>query len=244
MTDDKLQYMLYVRTVIRRKFRPIRSVHSTPQADVRKLIVETAKTLLRRFGEDKMTVVDIARSLGMSHANVYRYFKNKSEILDAIIDEWLAKVEAFVENIAQRPRPAAERIEAVVLDLHRKRRQKLLQDAEVFETYRRVMELRPDVAARRREKITNVFKRLIQCGVDGGEFAPVDCQSAAIALKDATSLFLNPLMIPTALDDDTEVRAKNVVRYILAGMAAHPAPARAPKVPRTRRKTGRGRAGG
>ncbi|HVY69436.1 MAG TPA: TetR family transcriptional regulator [Verrucomicrobiae bacterium] len=191
---------------------------STQPDGTRKLILETAKNLLRRHGEDKMTVVDIARSLGMSHANVYRFFKNKSEILDAITDEWLRKVESFVDAIAARTAPAADRIEAVVLELHRKRRRKLIEDAAFFETYRRVAELRPEVIARRREKIWNVFQRLIQEGIDSGEFRAVDAAEVATVLKDATALFLHPLMIPTAINEDsTGERVSNVVRYILAG---------------------------
>lgn len=188
--------------------------------DTRKLILETARTLLRRFGADKLTVVDIARALDMSHANVYRFFKNKSEILDAIVDEWMSKMEAFIEAIAQRPAPAADRIEAVVLELHRRRRQKLLEDAEVYETFRRVVEMRPDVIAQRREKIVNVFKRLVEEGIKSGEFAPVDVDEAATVLKDATALFLHPFMIPTTLKEETDDRAKNIVRYILAGFSA------------------------
>jgi AcrR family transcriptional regulator len=192
-------------------------VQSSSQDQTRKLILETAKSLLRRHGVDKMTVMDIARALEMSHANVYRFFKNKSEILDAIIDEWLSKVESFVEAIAERPDSAADRIEAVVLELHRKRRQKLVKDAEFFETYKRVVELRPDVIAKRREKIHNVFKKLIENGLETGEFCGVDPHEAATVLKDATSLFLHPFMIPTALTEDTEPRARQVVRYILSG---------------------------
>jgi len=192
----------------------VRRIHTS---DTREVILDTAKTLLRRYGGDKMTVVDIARAMEMSHANVYRFFKTKSEILDAIVDDWLSKVEEFVEEIAKRPASASARIEAVVLELHRKRRQKLLEDAELFETYRRVVELRPDVLAKRREKILNVFKRLLETGVENGEFQPIDCHQTATVLKDATSLFLHPLMIPTALNEDTEARARNVVRAILAG---------------------------
>lgn len=188
--------------------------------DTRQLILETARTLLRRFGADKLTVVDIARALDMSHANVYRFFKNKSEILDAIVDEWMSKMEAFIEAITQRPNSAADRIEAVVLELHRKRRQKLLEDAEVYETFRRVVEMRPDVIARRRQKIVDVFKRLIEEGMETGEFARVDADEAATALKDATALFLHPFMIPTTLNEETDDRARNVVRYILAGFSA------------------------
>ncbi len=91
-----------------------------------------------------------------------------------------------------------------------------------------MFELRPDAVAKRRQKIFIVFKRLIADGVAAGEFAPVDCHEAATALKDATALFLHPLMIPTALDEETETRARNVVRYVLAGCSAHrsKAPAR------------------
>jgi AcrR family transcriptional regulator len=188
-------------------------------SETRSQILQSAEALLRRYGNDKLTVVDIARSLNMSHANVYRFFKTKSDILDAIIDEWLTKIEQFVEEIAQRPVSAAARIEAIVLELHRKRKQKLRQDAEVFGAYRHIVEIRPDAAARRREKILRVFQRLIEEGIESGEFAGVDSLKAATVLKDATCLFLHPLLIPTTLNEETDARAKEVVRFILAGFS-------------------------
>jgi len=194
-------------------------VGTKSSSETRSQILQSAEALLRRYGNDKLTVMDIARSLNMSHANVYRFFKTKSDILDAIIDEWLTKIEQFVEEIAQRPNSAAARIEAIVLELHRKRKQKLRQDAEVFETYRHIVEIRPDAAARRREKILRVFQRLIEEGVESGEFAGVDSLKAATVLKDATCLFLHPLLIPTTLNEETDARAKDVVRFILAGFS-------------------------
>lgn len=201
-------------------------------SETRGLILQTAENLLRRYGNDKLTVVDIARALGMSHANVYRYFRTKSEILDAIIDEWLSKLERFVEEIAHRPVSASNRIEAIVLELHRKRKQKLREDAEVFETFRHIVEVRPDAAARRREKILRVFRRLIEEGIESGEFVRVDSLKAATALKDATSLFLHPFLIPTTLHEETDSRAREVVRFILAGFSARKsrAPARATRL--------------
>ena len=185
----------------------------------RELILKTAKSLLRKYGEDKMTVVDIARALEMSHANVYRFFRTKADILDAIIEEWQTRIEAFIEEIARRPSSAAERIEAVVLELHTKRRQKLLEDAEFYETYRRIVALRPDFVAKRRQKIIDIFEKLIELGIANGEFAPADPKETAMVLKDATVLFLHPLMIPTVLHEETEPRVRNVVRSVLASIA-------------------------
>jgi AcrR family transcriptional regulator len=192
---------------------------SPPSDDTRKRIIEEARAQLRRFGQDKLTVVDIARALGMSHANVYRFFKTKAEILDAVIDDWLARVEALVEGIAEQPGTAAERLEAIVLEIHRKRRRKLQTDAEVYESFRRMIEKRPDAVAKRQEKIFNVFKKLIELGIRCDEFTKVDADVAARTLEDATAIFLHPLIMPATLNERTEDRARNVVRAVLASIS-------------------------
>src|ERR1700728_1433219 len=145
-------------------------LHRSSPDDTRFAILEMAKAHLRRFGEDKMTIVDIARGLGMSHANIYRYFKNKAEILDAIIEEWLDKTENLIHEVALRPGSAAERLETLVLELYRRKRQKLLEDAEVYESFRRVIQRRPKVVASYRKLRLETIVKIIQEGVDSGEF--------------------------------------------------------------------------
>jgi DNA-binding NarL/FixJ family response regulator len=44
---------------------------------------ETAERLFRQFGYQKTTVADIAAALGMSPANIYRFFASKAAIKDA-----------------------------------------------------------------------------------------------------------------------------------------------------------------
>ena len=186
--------------------------------ETRRQIIDTALTLLRRYGQDKLTVVDIARSLGMSHANVYRYFSTRNEILDAVIDEWMAKVQAFADSIATRPGSASDRIEAVLLELHRRRREKLVDDPEVYQVVQRVFELRPEALLRHREAVRSVFRQLIQAGIEADEFRPLSLGEATEVLLDATVLFIHPLMIPTLMEspaDQAEARARKVVGAIL-----------------------------
>jgi len=185
-----------------------------------RLIIEAARTHLRQFGPDKVTVVDIARSLGMSHANVYRFFKSKAEILDAVIDDWLARVERFIESVAAQPGTATERLEAVAMAIHHRRRTKYEQDPQVYLTFRRLIQARPDAVAKREEKIINVFKKVIQTGVAAGEFASVDPRHAARAMGDATAMFLHPAIMPASLDGQTEKRIRCVIRTMCAGFSA------------------------
>ena len=48
-------------------------------------ILEVAREQVRRFGEAKTNVMDIARALGTSHTTIYRHFRSKAEVFDAII---------------------------------------------------------------------------------------------------------------------------------------------------------------
>jgi AcrR family transcriptional regulator len=196
-------------------------MHTTATTDdTRRLILETAREHLRRYGESKMTVVDVAKSLGMSHANVYRFFQSKAEILNAIVDEWLAKVESLLEPIACENAPAAERIETLVIEIYRRRRQKLEADSEVYETFRKIIASRPDAVAKRIRRIDEVFRQLVAQGVESGEFREVDPAEAATALDDATAIFLHPLMTSSFMSETTEARVRNVVRVMLAGLGA------------------------
>jgi len=61
--------------------------------DTRARIVETADTLFRRLGFAKTAVADIAAELGMSPANVYRFFPSKTAIVQAICQRCLSEVE-------------------------------------------------------------------------------------------------------------------------------------------------------
>lgn len=171
-----------------------------------------------------MTIIGLARELRMSHANVYRYFPSKTAIIDAVLDRWLARVENFLQETARGDGTAAERIERVVIELHRRRRAKFQLEPALYESFRRVIVSRSDAVAKRQQKIASLFQKLIEKGIDDGEFRPVDAAEAATALEDATAFFLHPAVMPSALNNRGEERARNVVRHVLAGFAVEPAP--------------------
>src|ERR1043165_5323581 len=84
--------------------------------DTRARIMETAETLFRRLGFAKTTVADIASELGMSPANVYRFFPSKNAIVQAICQRCLAELEAKIWAVARSREPAPARLERLVLE--------------------------------------------------------------------------------------------------------------------------------
>src|ERR1700755_1167522 len=78
--------------------------------DTRAPIVETAEALFRRLGFAKTAVADIAAELGMSPANVYRFFPSKNAIVEAICTRCLVEMENEIRVISAKPLTARERI--------------------------------------------------------------------------------------------------------------------------------------
>src|SRR3712207_4446051 len=92
---------------------PAQSLAETPAARAeatRARIEETAERLFRAMGYQKTAVADIARELGMSPANIYRFFPSKSAINEAIAERTLGAMLAEIEAIARGEGTATERL--------------------------------------------------------------------------------------------------------------------------------------
>lgn len=104
-------------------------------------ILDAAEAVLRRHGVEKANVVDIARSLGMSHGNIYRHYPSKKAILDAVAARWMQKVMVPLTAIADdRKKSAPERLALWFDTLREAKRRKVLDDPELFRVYHGIAE--------------------------------------------------------------------------------------------------------
>ncbi len=192
-------------------------------AATRERILDAAEAVLRRHGPAKTTVVDVARALGMSHANVYRHFASKAALQDAVAERWLHGVSDPLARIVSEPGPAAERLERWVLALAAAKRRKVLSDPEMFATYSAIAVAARDVVQAHVATLRSQVAAIIRAGVAAGEFAPVDAEETAAAVLDATSRIHHPHHVREAANrsDDEVLRAARVVLdLLLAGLRA------------------------
>ena len=82
------------------------AVKTRPE-DTRARIMDTAETLFRSIGFAKTTVADIASELGMSPANVYRFFPSKTAIVQAICQRCLGELEVKIWAASREPAAGA-----------------------------------------------------------------------------------------------------------------------------------------
>src|ERR1700754_2644483 len=73
-------------------------------------ILDSAERLFRHYGYAKTNVADIAKDLGMSPANIYRFFASKIEIHQAICARMLAASYDMAKAILTQKIGASERL--------------------------------------------------------------------------------------------------------------------------------------
>lgn len=190
-------------------------------ASQRDRILDTAQDLIRRFGGAKTNVVDIAQAMGLSHSAIYRHFRSKAEIFDALAAATMAEEAALAEAFVEADGPAAERLTALVLALHRSKRAKFADDPQMHALYRRIVEERPDLVLDYARRMTGLVRRVLADGVARAEFGSLDLDLAAGAFRDAVTVFVHPAHVEAAakagLDQEASLRA--VMGILVKGLA-------------------------
>ena len=190
-------------------------------------ILDIAAAHIRSAGEKRLTVVAIAETAGMSHANIYRYFASKAALIDAVTGQWLAPLEASLRSTAEGPDPATDKLERLLATVYRAYRDKLEADEYGFRLFARAVETGRAVARHHRGRLQSEVQRAIDQGVSGGEFLMRDQRRAASLVFDALNRFTHPCAmvldkdVPrAALDQRFETMVRLAVRALRSGRVA------------------------
>jgi AcrR family transcriptional regulator len=185
--------------------------------DTRARIMETAETLFRRLGFAKTAVADIAAELGMSPANVYRFFPSKIAIVQAICQRCLGELEAKVWSVARSRGPANSRLERLFLEVLAYHKENLLTDQKVNDIVTVAMEESWDAILAHKEVVRTAIELILRDGIETGEFEPVDPRETSMLIMRANVSFCHPLLIAEGLQDsrDLETEARALMRFLV-----------------------------
>ena len=186
--------------------------------ETRERILQAAADLLRRHGPAKTSVVDVARALDMSHANVYRHFASKAELQDAVADRWLKAISGPLEKIAHGKGKASTRLEQWVLTLAEAKQRKILSDPELFATYHAVAIAARDVVEAHVQELRDQVAAIIRDGVAQDEFKVTDPAAAARAVLNATTRFHHPHHVKESGGRIDQAEISTMLKLVLAGL--------------------------
>ncbi|MGW3291141.1 TetR family transcriptional regulator [Streptomyces sp. NPDC001002] len=165
----------------------------TTQALTAERILEATEEVLRRHGPAKATVVDVARALGVSHGSVYRHFRTKAALREAVTKRWLDRTAEALSGIVEETDSDPEtRLRAWLAGLFAAKRRKASADPELFATYSVLVTEYGGVVSDHLAELTEQLTRIIQAGVDTGAFTAADPLTSATAVFQATGRFHDP----------------------------------------------------
>jgi AcrR family transcriptional regulator len=189
----------------------------TKPDDTRARIMETAEALFRRLGFAKTTVADIAAELGMSPANVYRFFTSKGAIVEAICKRCLSEVEEKAWKVARSKASAAERMERLILEILAYHKENFVSEQRVNELVVAAIEASWDSIRAHKQAMHNVAEVILRDGIAAGEFEAVEPRGTAELIMRSVTVFTHPLLVGQCLEEghDLEADARASVRFLL-----------------------------
>jgi AcrR family transcriptional regulator len=185
--------------------------------DTRARIMEAAEALFRRLGYSKTAVADIAAELGMSPANVYRFFPSKNAIVEAICQRCLSEVEEKAWAVARAKGPAGPRIERLILEILAYHKDNLLTEKGVSEMVLAAIEMSWDAIRAHKQVMHTVLEVILRDGIESGEFEPVEPRQTAELIFLSLVAFTHPMVIGQCMEDgqDIEAQARASIRFLL-----------------------------
>lgn len=181
-------------------------------------ILEATEDMLRRHGAAKATVVDVARALGVSHGTVYRHFRTKAELREAVTKRWLDRTSNSLSGIVTGTEPPEAKLRAWLTGLFEAKQHKAGDDPELFATYTVLTGENSEVVDRHIADLTDQLATILQEGTAQGTFAPTDPASTARAVFDATNRFHDPAYAPQWSSPEIDAAFTAVLDLVLRGL--------------------------
>jgi AcrR family transcriptional regulator len=190
----------------------------TSQDETRNRIMVVAEEHFRRVGYAKTAVADIAAELGMSPANVYRFFASKSAINDAICYKLLEHEHAMIEEIIASPEPAAIRLERIILGINSYNRAQFVKEKRLHDMVEVAMAENWEAMLAHCDKIKGYYSAVIAEGIASGEFAPLDPVTTGNTVFMLCASLCHPTLIAQTDDENAEDEAHRAVALILRAL--------------------------
>jgi AcrR family transcriptional regulator len=201
---------------------PLRSGADTPEArDTRARIVETAERLFRLYGYQKTTVADIARELGMSPANVYRFFPSKGAINEEVAASLVHRLLAIARQAAAGAEPATERLVRLVRTVHVQSCALFLDDRKLHDMVAVAMDENWSVVHAYIEAFAAIVGDILTTGAASGEFAPDAVRFAKPAFG-AFAAFFHPQLIEQCLRNREDNDLEQTLELVVRGLGGDP----------------------
>jgi AcrR family transcriptional regulator len=186
---------------------------------VRDQIVKAAGEHFSRYGYEKTTVSDLAKSIGFSKAYIYKFFDSKQAIGEAICSKTLSAIVATVEEAVAGAATPTEKFRKMFRTLVTTGVSLFFNDRKLYDIAAHAAGEQWPSARAYCERMRQILAEIVREGRESGEFerkTPLDETVRAIDL--VVQPYVNPLLLQHNLDmtEEAPMQLSNLVLRSLA----------------------------
>jgi len=185
----------------------------------REQILNAANAYFRNYGYVKTTVADLAQSIGLSKAYIYKFFESKQAIGEAVCRQALGGVADELRRIASGPKPAATRLRLIYQTVARRGAELCFNDRKLHDLAVTACVEKWQAILEHQAALLEIIRGLIVEGRESGEFErKTSIAETSLAVLQTLELFSQPLFLEQNIDDP-EGRAACVADLVLRSLA-------------------------
>ena len=185
------------------------SLRERQKQQLRSELISTTLQLIKENGLDATSVDDIVARAGVAKGTFYLYFKAKSDIISAIIEDCIEKLESCISSVVEcLPENAHEAIRTVI----RAYAAFFEQNSALFTLLHEGMasrhisdETRNNLQTRYNAATSDIYERLIRKGMLQRHYREIDAHLAASALSGMISTMVAKFEGPITVSEECEV---------------------------------------
>lgn len=190
--------------------------------ETRERILVVAEEHFRRVGYGKTAIADIATELGMSPANVYRFFPSKAAICEEIARRLLENCHQILRQIADdRAVAPEERLARMTMAIHQFNKAQLFDEKRLYDMVEAAMTENWHVVKAHLETLVGLFAEVIREGMASGAFVVRDPIEAALSFKQCHVSVFHPTLIGhCVLDNDLDEQTSRLTQFAIRALKA------------------------
>lgn len=156
------------------------------------VILDAAEKELIKYSWNRTTLVSIAKSLDVSHAALYSYFRSKVELRDAILERWLLKYSNALDSITKKDGNAKEILYDWFFLLFNLKKNELFEKEEMFTLNTSLIQQNTRVIQKHEDRLINQLETIIKREILNKTIREQDSFLLARTLFGLMSAFYHP----------------------------------------------------
>lgn len=188
--------------------------------DIRENILDAAEARFQTYGYNKTTMSEIASDVGMSAANLYRYYTNKQDIAAACAQKCMSsQLELLRESVRQPGLSATQKLHQCTQVMLSYTHEIASQQPKMNELVNVIVSDHQDIVHFKIEQSCALIAEVLNQGNESGEFAITDTKKTAHTVHNALKLFHVPIFMNLYDLETLQQKATDVVDLLIQGLA-------------------------